>query len=324
MSLDDDEPPPLEAVVDPVDWDLPDLEPVDESAIPALEAVAALPAAVAAVKVSEISIPKPLEETSSNILDTPTKSKPKSSYKKSRSALKAEEMKNLGNDAIREGDYDKAIKLYSQAIALDKVNLDREGSEGYLLYCNRAKAYMTKTPVERRQFKWALKDAEMAIKIKPNFAKAHYRAAIALEGLGEEEKAIVKYCKVAEFVPGDVSIAKKLSNLVRYKPDVVYMTTVLLNSNYSHFTAFLDITSAYMCKLLSPKPEEYAKVSKDKENKEEVKDENSSFEEQVKARQIIFVENNGENVATLLTKAGNKRLKHYGKKFHKIVKCHKS
>jgi len=218
-------------------------------------------------------------------------------------------LKNEGNVAIGKGDYDKAIELYTRAIALDKVNINREGAEGYLLYCNRAKAYMAK-----KQFKWALKDAEIAIKIKPDFAKAHYRAAVAYEGLKNEEKAIEEFCEVAKFVPGDVSIAKKLSNLTHFKPDVEYMVTIILNPSYTHCIAFLDITSAYICKLLSPKPGEYAKISQD-----EKKDENSSFEDQLKARQKMFAEKNGGGVAKILLKSDNKRLNHYGRKFQKIV-----
>lgn len=268
--------------------------------------------------------PKSLEKVSiPSVLDSPSKSEtnPRKLFKRGRSAMKAEEMKNLGNDAIRDGDYDKAIELYSKAIALDKVNLDREGADGYRLYCNRAKAYLAKQPAERRYFKWALKDAEMAIKIKPDFAKAHYRAAVALEGLGEKDKAMNKYLEIAKMVPGDVSIAKRLINLAQLKPDVVYVITLLLDPTYSHITSFLDLTSAYLSKLLSPKPEEYAKISKDDQ---EVKDDGKSFEEQVKTRQKLFFDNDGEKVAVLLSSIDNRRLKVFGKKFQKICNSHKS
>lgn len=391
---DDDEPPPLEIVVDEVDWDLPDLEVVSEEAaveettaaveklaveekvvkavpvkeadqdIPCLEPVkvpvteepvveetaAEQPAAEQPVaqeptpqpELEQLTTPKSAESASttpstplplSKVTDINSVSSPKqvvvtkpkeasATKKKSRSQIKAEEMKHKGNDAIREGDYDKAIELYSKAIALDKVNLNREDGEGYLLYCNRAKAYLAKTPTNKHQYKWALKDAEMAIQIKPDFAKAHYRAAIAFEGLGQEEKAIEKFCKVGEFVPGDVSIAKKLSTLVHFKPDVAYMATILINPSYSHFTAFLDITSGYMCKLLSNKPEEYAKISTDLDST--VTKDESNFAEEVEVRQKTFAGEDGEKAAELLIKTDNKRLRHYGKKFQKIVSRHRS
>jgi len=329
--IDDDEPPPLEIVTD-IDWDLPDLEPVADTIpteqlpvpekVEVTKPVAKEPEPKKPVaKKPEPKKPvakkpepkKPVAKEPEPKKPVAKKPEPKATPPKSRSTLKAEAMKNEGNVAIGKGDYDKAIELYTRAIALDKVNINREGAEGYLLYCNRAKAYMAK-----KQFKWALKDAEIAIKIKPDFAKAHYRAAVAHEGLKNEEKAIEEFCEVAKFVPGDVSIAKKLSNLIHFKPDVEYMVKIILNPSYTNCTAFLDITSAYMCKLLSPKSAEYAKISQDE------KKDDSSFEDQLKARQKMFVENNGGGVAKMLIKSKNKRLKHYGKKFQKIVKNHTS
>ena len=65
----------------------------------------------------------------------------------------AEAKKNEGNTALKAGEIDKAILLYSQAIELNKT-------EG--MFTNRAVAY-----IQKRKFKEALFDCEQALYINP-------------------------------------------------------------------------------------------------------------------------------------------------------------
>ena len=72
--------------------------------------------------------------------------------------LQAEELKKKGNEALKKGDVDEAIKLYTEAIQLDPSN--------HVLYSNRCAAYM-----KQEKFSQALEDAEATIKVKPDWAK---------------------------------------------------------------------------------------------------------------------------------------------------------
>lgn len=65
----------------------------------------------------------------------------------------AEAKKNEGNTALKAGEIDKAILLYSQAIELNKT-------EG--MFTNRAVAY-----IQKKKFKEALFDCEQALYINP-------------------------------------------------------------------------------------------------------------------------------------------------------------
>ena len=85
----------------------------------------------------------------------------------------AEQLKNKGNDALREGRTDDAIELYSQSIGKFMAwrcwCLDLEKTEGALT--NRAAAY-----IKQKKYQKALEDSELALLLNANFAKAHVRA----------------------------------------------------------------------------------------------------------------------------------------------------
>ena len=69
-----------------------------------------------------------------------------------------EKLKKSGNDAMKNCQYDLAVKLYSDAIALDPEN--------HVLYSNRSAAYTKKESYEA-----ALKDAELTIQWKRDWPK---------------------------------------------------------------------------------------------------------------------------------------------------------
>ena len=74
----------------------------------------------------------------------------------------AEVKKNEGNAALKAGEVGEAIRLYSEAIELNK-------NEG--MFTNRAMAY-----IKQRKYKDAIFDCEQALYLNPSFAKAHLRA----------------------------------------------------------------------------------------------------------------------------------------------------
>lgn len=67
-------------------------------------------------------------------------------------------MKDKGNAALSAGNFDEAIKYYTDAIKLDPQN--------HVLYSNRSAAHAKASNYEQ-----ALQDAEETIKIKPDWGK---------------------------------------------------------------------------------------------------------------------------------------------------------
>ena len=91
-----------------------------------------------------------------------------------------------GNSLFREGDYDGAIAAYSAALR-EAVSLYAAGEEAMLcavLLSNRAACYLH---VQRPSL--AARDALLASRLSPNYAKAHYRLARALEQMGDQSGA---------------------------------------------------------------------------------------------------------------------------------------
>lgn len=90
-------------------------------------------------------------------------------------AQMADDKKNEGNTALKAGEVDEAIKLYTEAIELQK-------SEG--IFTNRAMAY-----IKQRKYKEAIFDCEQALYLNPEFAKAHLRAFTCYLAQGQLVKA---------------------------------------------------------------------------------------------------------------------------------------
>jgi tetratricopeptide (TPR) repeat protein len=90
---------------------------------------------------------------------------------------RAEELKNAGNERLKLGDYEGAVKLYSEAIAL------RPDCAVY--YSNRAAAYQY---LSKHQL--ALEDAMMCVKLDKTFFKGFMRIGHSLVALGRPQQAI--------------------------------------------------------------------------------------------------------------------------------------
>ncbi|KAF7354943.1 Heat shock protein sti1 [Mycena sanguinolenta] len=94
--------------------------------------------------------------------------------------MSANELKDQGNKAFTAKDYDKAIDLFTQAIALDPTN--------HVLFSNRSAAHSGK-----KQWEDALKDAEQCIVVNPSWSKGFARKGAALHGARRYDEAIVAY-----------------------------------------------------------------------------------------------------------------------------------
>jgi len=115
----------------------------------------------------------------------------------------SEEAKNLGNAALKEGKPLVAIDWFTRAIGLVKP-----GEPAHVLYSNRSAAYASNGDYEN-----ALKDAEKAIELKPDWPRGYSRRATALHFLGRLEEAREGYKKALEMDPANSVLKDSLAQV---------------------------------------------------------------------------------------------------------------
>ncbi|KAI3762191.1 hypothetical protein L1987_52615 [Smallanthus sonchifolius] len=91
-----------------------------------------------------------------------------------------EVFKNIGNEKYKQGRFDEAIKLYTEAIGIDSTIA--------CYYSNRSAAL-----IGLGKFLDAIFDCKIAIRINPSYHRAHYRLASLYLRFGETEKALCHY-----------------------------------------------------------------------------------------------------------------------------------
>ncbi|KAG0164441.1 hypothetical protein DFQ28_009115 [Apophysomyces sp. BC1034] len=111
---------------------------------------------------------------------------------------KAEELKAAGNRKVSERNYPEAIKLYTEAIALN-------GSQA-VYYANRAAAFS-----QQGDHPKAVDDAKKAIEIDPKYSKAYSRMGHALFCQNLFQDAVDAYEKGLELDPENPTIKSSLA-----------------------------------------------------------------------------------------------------------------
>lgn len=101
---------------------------------------------------------------------------------------KAEQLKNEGNNHMKEENYHSAVECYTKAIDLDLRNA--------VYYCNRAAAYS-----KLSNYTEAIGDCERAIKIDPTYSKAYGRMGLALTAMNKYPEAISYFKKALVLDP---------------------------------------------------------------------------------------------------------------------------
>uniref|UniRef100_A0ABM5FTS8 Small glutamine-rich tetratricopeptide repeat-containing protein beta isoform X2 n=1 Tax=Pogona vitticeps TaxID=103695 RepID=A0ABM5FTS8_9SAUR len=110
---------------------------------------------------------------------------------------KADQLKDEGNNQMKEENYGAAVDCYSQAIELDPNNA--------VYYCNRAAAQS-----KLNNHKEAIMDCERAIAIDPKYSKAYGRMGLALTSMNKYQEAINSYRKALDLDPENDSYKSNL------------------------------------------------------------------------------------------------------------------
>ncbi|TPX57936.1 hypothetical protein SpCBS45565_g06587 [Spizellomyces sp. 'palustris'] len=114
--------------------------------------------------------------------------------------MTAEDFKTRGNKAFSSGQFDEAIKLFSQAIEMDPSN--------HVLYSNRSAAYAS-----LKDYQNALQDAEKTVQLKPDWARGYSRQGAALHGLGDLVAAGDAYKAGLKIEPNNAQLQKSLDDV---------------------------------------------------------------------------------------------------------------
>ena len=116
--------------------------------------------------------------------------------KKCREALKkaqkVEELKEKGNQAIKESNFDESIKIYDEALLVDPNNKKLNS----VILSNRALAY-----VKKKEYKKAMEDVNLSIELNEQYFRAYLRRADIKMKQGEFDSAVADYNRVKELDP---------------------------------------------------------------------------------------------------------------------------
>lgn len=129
------------------------------------------------------------------------------------------------NAACQNGDFSSAVKLYTEAIALDPTN--------HILYSNRSAAYIKLSKYGR-----ALQDAIKARELNPKWPKAYYRQGVALQCLGRHADALAAFAsglaqdpKSLQLLAGLVEAAMKSPLRATLEPTYCQLQTMRLDKS---------------------------------------------------------------------------------------------
>uniref|UniRef100_A0A8D8XDA3 Hsp70-Hsp90 organizing protein 1 n=1 Tax=Cacopsylla melanoneura TaxID=428564 RepID=A0A8D8XDA3_9HEMI len=110
-------------------------------------------------------------------------------------AQEVQELKDKGNDCLKENKLTEAILHYTQAIKLDESN--------YLLYSNRSYAFLKQDVIPL-----AFEDALKVISLKPDCAKGYFRKGEVEFAAKYWDDALLSYRVALRLQPGDPMIVK--------------------------------------------------------------------------------------------------------------------
>ncbi|KAK9725503.1 hypothetical protein RND81_05G148700 [Saponaria officinalis] len=115
-------------------------------------------------------------------------------------------LKDQGNQFFKAGNYLKAAALYTQAIKLDPNNPT--------LYSNRAAAFLNLVKLTK-----ALADAEMTIRLSPDWEKGYFRKGCILEAMERYDEALEAFQVASKHNPQSTEVSKKIKRILQLVKD---------------------------------------------------------------------------------------------------------
>lgn len=122
-----------------------------------------------------------------------------------RFAARVEFKKKQGNEAFKAAEFQQAAVFYTEALSLD--------AQQHTIYSNRAACFL-----KLGRYVQAREDAEACIKLAPDFAKGHFRLALALQAEEKAADACAAFTKVLELEPKNKDAAAGL-NMARMQAE---------------------------------------------------------------------------------------------------------
>ncbi|KAJ8982335.1 hypothetical protein NQ317_009451 [Molorchus minor] len=113
-----------------------------------------------------------------------------------------EELKELGNQAVKNEKFEEAILHYTYAIKLDPSN--------YTLHSNRSFAFL-----KVQQYYYALEDANETIRLNPAWPKGYFRKGEVEYSTGHFSDACASYRKALELKPDDINLVEAVNRTAR-------------------------------------------------------------------------------------------------------------
>ncbi|KAG7161912.1 Small glutamine-rich tetratricopeptide repeat-containing protein alpha-like, partial [Homarus americanus] len=110
----------------------------------------------------------------------------------------AEQLKNEGNQLMRDDKFTEALDCYTKAISKDCLNA--------VYYCNRAAAHS-----KLNNHREAIEDCRRALEIEPQYSKAYGRMGLAYSSLNDQYQAKDCYKKALELEPDNESYRGNLA-----------------------------------------------------------------------------------------------------------------
>ncbi|XWS21521.1 hypothetical protein CRYUN_Cryun30bG0061300 [Craigia yunnanensis] len=119
------------------------------------------------------------------------------------SRLDPEALKNMGNEAYKQGKFEEALTLYERAISLDYKQATYR--------CNKSAALLG-----LGRFMEAVIECKEAIQLDPTYCRAHHRLATIYLRLGEVEQALYHYKQAGNHADSnDIAEAQALNQRLK-------------------------------------------------------------------------------------------------------------
>jgi len=112
----------------------------------------------------------------------------------------AQEAKARGNKDFQAGNFEEAVKHYTDAIELD--------ANDHVFYSNRSACLSS-----LNRYDEALSDANKCIELKPDFAKAYSRKGAALHGAGKLQEATAAYEEGLKVDPNNAALKQGMTDV---------------------------------------------------------------------------------------------------------------